>query len=139
MIPGFWRRLAALVYDALLVTAALLLYTSLAVLANGGKAIEPQTAGAWVYLYYAGEIGVMAGYYAVCCHLTGHTLGMRAWRLRVQMPQGGLLSWPRCLLRFCCGVIAWAPAGLGVLWMYLDSEQLTLTERCSGTRMVQIA
>ncbi len=139
MIPGFWRRLAALVYDALLVTAFLLLYTSLALFANGGKAVVPETAGVWVYAYYAGEVAVIAGYYAVCCHLTGHTLGMRAWRLRVQDVQGQLLSWPRCLLRFCCGVMAWAPMGLGVLWMYLDSEQLTLTERWSGSRLVQLS
>jgi uncharacterized RDD family membrane protein YckC len=136
--PGFGRRFAALIYDALLVTAFLLLYTSLALFANGGKAIVPETAGAWVFLYYAGEIAVIAGYHAACCHLTGHTLGMRAWRLRVQTPAGALLSWPRCLLRFVCGVIAWVPLGLGVLWMYLDRDHLTLADRWSGSRVVKL-
>lgn len=138
MSAGFGRRLAALLYDALLAAALLLLYTSLALFINSGQAIVPETAGAWVYCYYAGEIGVIAGYYAVCCRLTGHTLGMRAWRLRVQRPDGDLLSWTQCWLRFACGALAWAPLGLGVLWLYVDRDRLSLTERLSGTRMVRL-
>jgi hypothetical protein len=42
------------------------------------------------------------------------------------------------LLRFLCGIPAWLPAGLGVLWMYLDAEGLPLNDRLSHSRMVQL-
>ena len=136
MNAGAGRRFAALIYDGLLGVGLLMVYTALALFLTHGKAIEPASVGAWVYAYYAGEIGVIAGYYAVCCHLTGHTLGMRAWRLRAQTADGALLSMPRALLRFALGLLAWAPLGAGVLWIYADRERLALHDRLSGSRVV---
>ena len=136
MSAGFGRRFAALVYDALLSIALLMVYTAFALFLNAGKAIVPDSAGAWVYAYYTGEIGVIAAYYVVCCHLTGHTLGMRAWRLRAQTAQGSLLSAPRALLRFACGLLAWAPLGAGVLWLYADRDRLALQDRLSNSQIV---
>lgn len=136
MNAGFGRRFAALVYDALLCIALLMVYTAFALFLNTGKAIVPDTAGAWVYAYYAGEIGVIAGYYVLCCHLTGHTLGMRAWRLRAQTQQGSLLSVPRALLRFALGLVSWAPLGAGVLWLYADPDRLALQDRLSDSQII---
>ena len=136
MSAGFGRRFAALVYDSLLGVALLMVYTALALFLTHGKAIEPASAGAWVYAYYAGEIGVIAGYYVFCCHLTGHTLGMRAWRLRVQTAHGSCLSVPRTLLRFALGALAWAPLGGGVLWLYADRDRLALQDRLSGSQVI---
>lgn len=136
MSAGFGRRFAALLYDALLITAFLLLYTAAALFATGGKAIVAQNVGAAVYGYQAGEVALIAGYYVVSCRLTGHTLGMRAWRLRVQRPEGGRLSVAQCLLRFGCGVLAWVPAGLGVLWLYWDRDHLAVQDRLSNSRTI---
>ena len=138
MEVGFWRRFAALLYDALLITAVLLLYTALALFASGGRALVPQTIGPGAYLYRAGEILLIAGYYVLCCHLTGHTLGMRAWRMRVQTPDGATLGVGQALLRFFWGVIAWLPLALGVLWSYLDPQRLALQDRLSGSRVVRL-
>jgi hypothetical protein len=41
-------------------------------------------------------------------------------------------------LRFVFGVLAWAPAALGVLWLYIDPEHLALHDRLSKTRVVQL-
>jgi len=135
---GFWRRFAALLYDALLITAVLLLYTALALFATGGRAIVPENVGGWVYLYYAGEVALIAGYYVLSCHLTGHTLGMRAWRLRVQRPDGARLRFAQALLRFTWAVTAWLPFALGVLWMYVDRDRLALQDRFSASRVVRL-
>ncbi len=135
MNAGFGRRFAALIYDALLIAALLMVYTAIALFFTHGKAIVPGTAGAGVYAYYAGEIAVIAGYYVSCCRLTGHTLGMRAWRLRVHRPGGGRLSVPRALLRFALGVFAWAPLGAGVLWLYADHASLAVHDRLSDSRI----
>jgi uncharacterized RDD family membrane protein YckC len=135
---GFGRRLAALLYDSVLLAALLVVFTSGAVFLNHRRAIEPATAGAWVYLYRAGLIGVIAGYYLLNWTRSGQTLGMRAWHLRAVTAAGKPLSLKGAALRFACGVLAWAPAALGVLWLYFDPEHLALHDRLSNTRVVHL-
>jgi uncharacterized RDD family membrane protein YckC len=135
---GFGRRLAALMYDGVLLAALLVVFTSGAVFLNHRRAIEPATAGAWVYLYRAGLIGVIAGYYVLNWTRSGQTLGMRAWHLRAVTAAGKPLSLKAAGLRFTCGVLAWAPAALGVLWLYFDPERLALHDRLSNTRVVHL-
>ena len=135
---GFGRRLAALLYDSVLLAALLVVFTSGAVFLNHRRAIEPATAGAWVYLYRAGLVGVIAGYYLLNWTRSGQTLGMRAWHLRAVTAAGRPLSLKAAALRFACGVLAWAPAALGVLWLYFDPEHLALHDRLSNTRVVHL-
>src|ERR1700688_4618578 len=123
---GFGRRLAALLYDSVLLAALLVVFTSGAVFLNHRRAIEPATAGAWVYLYRAGLIGVIAGYYVFNWTRSGQTLGMRAWHLRAVTDSGKPMALKAAALRFVFGVFAWAPAALGVLWLYVDPDHLAL-------------
>jgi uncharacterized RDD family membrane protein YckC len=135
---GFGRRFAALLYDGVLLAGLLVVFTSGAVLLNHRRAIEPATAGAWVHLYRAGSIGVIAGYYLLNWTRGGQTLGMRAWHLRAVSDTGLPLAWRAAALRFVFGVLAWAPAALGVLWLYIDPEHLALHDRLSKTRVVHL-
>jgi uncharacterized RDD family membrane protein YckC len=135
---GFGRRLAALMYDGVLLAALLVVFTSGAVFLNHRRAIEPATAGAWVYLYRAGLIGVIAGYYLLNWTRSGQTLGMRAWHLRAVTAAGRPMPLQAAALRFVCGVLAWPPAALGVLWLYFDPEHLALHDRLSNTRVVHL-
>jgi uncharacterized RDD family membrane protein YckC len=135
---GFGRRFAALLYDGVLLAGLLVVFTSGAVLLNHRRAIEPATAGAWVYLYRAGSIAVIAGYYLLNWTRGGQTLGMRAWHLRAVSDTGMPLAWRAAALRFVFGVLAWAPAALGVLWLYIDPEHLALHDRLSKTRVVHL-
>ena len=142
MISGpsaaFGRRLAALLYDGVLLAGLLVVFTCGAVFLNHRRAIEPATAGAWVHLYRAGLIGVIAGYYLLNWTRSGQTLGMRAWHLRAVSETGMPLTWRAAALRLVFGVLAWAPAALGVLWLYLDPEHLALHDRLSKTRIVHL-
>ena len=135
---GFGRRLAALLYDAVLLAALLVIFTSGAVFLNHGVALERRTAGAWFYLYQAGLIGVVAAYYLINWIRSGQTLGMRAWRLRAVTESGRPLGWKSAALRLSVGALAWAPAALGVLWLYADPEHLALHDRLSRTRVVHL-
>jgi uncharacterized RDD family membrane protein YckC len=136
---GFGRRLAALVYDSFLLAALLVVFTGVALFFTRGAAVIPANAGAWVYLYRAGLVLVIVGYYALNWRRSGQTLGMRAWRLRTVTDAGGTLTWTAVILRACFGFIAWAPAALGVLWLYLDPEHLALHDRLSKTRVIHLA
>lgn len=135
---GFGRRAAALLYDSVLLAALLVVFTSGAVFLNHRVAIEPKTAGAWFYLYRAGLGCVVAGYYLINWTRSGQTLGMRAWHLRAVTESGRPMGWKAAALRFVWGVLAWAPAALGVLWLYADREHLALHDRLSKTRVVHL-
>jgi uncharacterized RDD family membrane protein YckC len=135
---GFGRRFAALIYDAFLLAALLIIFTFAALVFTGGHAIMRDTAGLWYYLYPAGEIAVVAAYYIVNWMRSGQTLGMRAWQLRAVSDSGKPLTLRAALLRLVCGFFAWAPAALGVLWLYVDSERLALHDRLSHTRVVRL-
>ncbi|HEY2779453.1 MAG TPA: RDD family protein [Steroidobacteraceae bacterium] len=136
---GFGRRIAALVYDSFLLTALLMIFTGGALFFTHGAAIEPATAGIWVYAYRAGLVLVIAGYYVLNWLRSGQTLGMRAWRIRAVTDLGKPLTWHPAILRACYGLLAWLPAALGVLWLYLDPNHLALHDRLSKTRIIHLA
>jgi uncharacterized RDD family membrane protein YckC len=135
---GFGRRAAALLYDAVLLAALLVAFTSGAVFLNHRVAVEPKTAGAWFYVYQAGLLAVIFGYYLLNWTRSGQTLGMRAWHLLAVTDTGKPLTWKAAALRFASGVLAWAPAALGVLWLYVDPEHLALHDRLSKTRVLHV-
>jgi uncharacterized RDD family membrane protein YckC len=136
---GFGRRFAALVYDAVLLAALLMVFTGGALFFTHGAAVVSATAGGWVIVYRAGLIGVIAGYYTVNWLRSGQTLGMRAWRLHAVDETGKPMMLKAALLRCAFGLLAWAPAALGVLWLYLDPEHLAIHDRLSKTRVVYLA
>ena len=134
---GFGRRFAALIYDGFLLAALLMTYTGV-ILIFTRRAVLPETYGAWVYLYRAGLLAVIAAYYVLNWIRSGQTLGMRAWRLRALSDQGSRLNTTSALLRFLCGFLAWPPAALGVLWLYVDPDHLAIHDRLSRTRVVRL-
>lgn len=136
---GFARRAAALIYDAFLLVALLMIFTAGALFFTHGAAIVPANAGAWAYVYRAGLVLVIGGYYVLNWLRSGQTLGMRAWRIRAVMAGGGAFKWHAAVLRACFGLLAWVPAALGVLWLYLDPDHLALHDRLSRTRVIQLA
>jgi len=135
---GFARRFAALLYDGFLLAALLMMFTAAALLFTRGEALLHETVGAWVYLYRAGLVGVVAAYFVLHWVHGGQTLGMRAWRLIAVDPAGKPLRYGAALLRFGCALLAWAPAALGVLWLYLDADRLPLHDRLSDTRILHL-
>jgi len=136
---GFGRRLAALLYDSLLLAALLMAFTGAALLFTHGKAVVRETVGPWVWVYRAGLVAVIAGYYMLNWTRSGQTLGMRAWHLRAVSELGQPLTWRAAALRLLCGWFAWAPAALGVVWLYVDPEHLALHDRLSRTRVVRLS
>lgn len=134
---GFARRFAALLYDSLLIVGLLMAFTGLVLLITH-RALLADTVGAWVYLYRIGLIVVIGAYFILNWVHSGQTLGMRAWSLHTVDSSGKRLTLGPATLRFLCAVLAWLPAALGVLWLYLDRERLALHDRLSSTRIVHV-
>jgi uncharacterized RDD family membrane protein YckC len=139
MSAGFGRRLAAALYDTVLLIALLMILTTVLVMGVARTMITPQTVGAWAYVYRAALLAIIVGYYLLNWTRSGQTLGMRAWRLRAVTASGKPLVLKTAAIRLGWAALAWAPAGLGVLWIYLDRDHLALQDRLSNTRIVHLS
>ena len=127
-----WRRLAAFCYDLLLLAALVLAFTAVVVAARSFASVPP---GTWWFL--PSLIGIAAAFFCGFWVHGGQTLGMRAWRIRVVRDDGGALTLPRAAARFALGVIAAAPAGLGLWWSLLDESKRGWHDRWTHTRVVR--
>ncbi|MFK7887784.1 MAG: RDD family protein [Gammaproteobacteria bacterium] len=130
---ALWRRLAAIVYDTLLLAAVLMTATAVLLPLTGGEPIDGLAR--WPYRVYLLVIG--CGFFAVFWHFGGQTLGMRAWRLQVRGANGPV-SWREAWLRSLTALLSWLPLGLGYFWSIFDIEQRAWHDRLSGTRLLVI-
>lgn len=126
--PGLGRRLAACLYDGLVLVAVLMVAAALWV----GLARGAAPPGDWAFRFYL--LAVSAAFFGMFW-TRGETLGMRAWKLRIVGPGGVSPRWGRCLLRFGVALVSWAALGLGFLWVLVDRERLAWHDRASGTRL----
>jgi uncharacterized RDD family membrane protein YckC len=126
------RRLGAMLYDGLLVTAVLMLATVPFVAERGGETVEPDDN----FLYQLSMLVVMYLFFVFFWTRGGQTLGMRAWRLRLETGGGGIPSIPIASLRFFVAIVSLIPFGLGFLWQLWDKDKLTWHDRIAGTRML---
>lgn len=128
---SLWRRLAAMVYDSLLLFGLLFVATAILLPFTGGEAVATGTLWYSAYL-----VLVCFLFFGWCWTRGGQTLGMRAWKIKVQQADGNDLGWPQALLRFVFAAVSLAALGLGFFWMLLDSKKLTWHDRWSKTVVV---
>lgn len=130
---GLWPRLAAGAYDALVV-AGILMLTSLAVIAaRDGAAVPSGSLG-----YQAFIVLQVAAYFTAFWSRGGQTVGMRAWRLRVETVDGRPLAVTGALLRFLATLVAVAPLCAGIAWIVVDRERRGWHDRLARTRVVRL-
>lgn len=126
------RRLAAILYDATIVFALLMLAALLAMLIGVGQKTAFRDPGFTLYL-----LSVWYVYIAWCWHQGGMTVGMRAWRIRIEDELGGKPSWGRTIVRFLASLLSAGLLGAGFLWSLVDSRKRTLHDIISGTCLVR--
>ena len=125
------RRLGAILYDSLLILALMFLATLPFIAIGGGEPVDPG------YLpYQLTLLGVTWLFFAGFWSSSGRTLGMQAWRLRVEDDSGKTPSLKAASVRFFAAIVSWLPLGLGFLWQLWDKDQLTWHDRLSGTHLV---
>ena len=125
------RRIAAIIYDLLLLTGVLFAASAIAVAVNKGVAVTHP-------LYYLALILVTFGFYGWFWTHGGQTLGLRTWRLKVVRSNGEKLTWRDAAVRFAASAVAFIPAAAGLLWQLFDRDKLALHDRLSSTRVVKI-
>jgi uncharacterized RDD family membrane protein YckC len=128
---GVLRRLAAGCYDALLLGAVWMLATLAIVVLSGGKPVPPGQPAYQLLL-----LGTSALFFITSWLRGGQTLGMRAWRLRVEQESGEPLDARTGIVRFIGGLLSVLTCGFGLFWLWIDRDELTWHDRLAGTRVV---
>lgn len=125
---GILRRIGAFGYDCLLLLAILFGGTALLLPFTGGEAIQ---AGNLYYSIYILIISFLFfGWFWI--H-GGQTLGMRAWKIRVEQLDGRDISWGQAVHRF---ILMYITFGLSLLWCFTNNERQAFHDRLSGTRTI---
>ncbi|MDT8895392.1 RDD family protein [Halomonas sp. I1] len=137
---GLGRRLGAMCYDGLLILAIWIGLAAIHVLASRlllGLPAERLGVGVIQVMSLRGLLlfGAFA-FFAFFWMRGGMTLGMQAWRLRVQTTEGKAIGLRQSLVRYLVGALSWGIFGLGHLWVLFDAERRSWADIASGTRVV---
>jgi uncharacterized RDD family membrane protein YckC len=126
--PGLPRRLASILYEALLLFAVAFFAAWVFLFASGGR---DATVG-WLRLALQLFIAaVFAAYFLSCWLRGGQTLAMKAWRIRLVE-----VTPRKALVRFVLALFL-VPTGISVLWALVDRERQFLHDRLAGTRLCE--
>lgn len=128
-----------MLYDGLLLAALWFSISALLLAASGGRLADPDRPWWLLYALRISLILITFLFFAGFWTHGGQTLGMRAWRLKLESVRGGPVSWKQAVGRFAAAIPSIGAAGLGFLWMLFDREHCALHDRLSGTRLVLLA
>ena len=132
-LAGLRRRLASMLYEALLLLGVLALTFLVPYLLLGLAAgIAPPGGLAWLHLFL-----VLGVYFVWYWRRQGQTLAMQTWRLAlVNAADGRQPDLLHCWLRYA---LAWPSlwlGGIGLLWALIDRDRQFLHDRLAGTCIV---
>ena len=155
---GLTRRIAAMIYDGLLLFAILMLASVPFVIPLGeGEDMESTHR----LVYQLAMAGVIYAFFVGYWTTRGRTLGMQSWGLQIVNNDGRIPTLGQSTLRFFAAsvpwaclvlglyllffmdqlvpaIVAWIVTGLGFTWQLVDKARLGLQDRFSGTRIVYI-
>ena len=127
MTPGLPRRLASMVYEAVLLFAVGFFATWVFFFVSGGR---DATSGALRHELQAFIFVVYGSYFLWCWLRGGQTLAMKAWHIRLVQVSPG-----KALLRLLLAAVL-VPTGISLIWALFDREGQFLHDRIAGTRLV---
>jgi uncharacterized RDD family membrane protein YckC len=145
---SFFRRLGAMIYDSLLAVAVYMfagalgfalffgLLSSGLIAMEGYKDVSDLLNNTPIYhgFYQLWIVICVGGFYAIFWSRGGQTLGMRAWRLKVQHPNGQNLSFITA-----CARLVWSLLGIGNLWIIINDDKLALQDIMTRSEVVVLS
>ena len=129
----FLARIAAMVYESLLVVAVVFVASFLIIPVVGELKAPWQRHLFQIYI-----LGVLFAYFAAFWLRSGQTLAMKTWRIRLVTLDGGRLSLKQAALRFVLALLGLLLAGAGFWWALFDRDRQFLHDRIVGTRLIRV-
>jgi uncharacterized RDD family membrane protein YckC len=145
---GFFKRFGAIMYDLLLAVAVYMvagalgfgIFTALVsagfIDMAGQEMVSDLLNDTPLYKgIYQFWIALCVGvFYISFWSYGGQTLGMRAWRLKVQHPNGQNLSMVTAAAR-----LVWSLLGIGNLWILINGDKLALQDMMTLSEVVELS
>ncbi len=145
---SFFRRFGAIVYDLLLALAVYMIAGAIGfgvftALTSAGQIemgsfehVSELLNGTPLYKgLYQFWIALCVGlFYIAFWSYGGQTLGMRAWRLKIQHPNGQSLSFITAAAR-----LIWSLLGIGNLWILINGDKLALQDMMTRSEVVVLS
>jgi len=158
------RRIGGLLSDSLIAMAIGVLATFPFVPFIHGKALVPTEVGLLAYFYRLWIALVLILFFSFFWTRKGQTVGMQAWRLKLERETGELLNWPQAIVRCVVTLLPWVPAWLAfalaeqtkwswvlrvaqgllavgaveILSGYFTKDGRTWTDRWSRSRVIEV-
>lgn len=133
---GLIRRLGAMMYDFLIIVAIWMLlgFARLPFLSDNVDAMNDHAGPGFQSVLFL----VTFGFFTFFWRRTGQTIGMLAWRIRVQNADGRAISLTQSLMRFFSGAFSLICLGLGHFWMLFSPSKQTWPDRFSESEVVYV-
>ena len=120
---SLWLRLAAALYDFFPLLALWMLTAGVVLLVSHGEVDVAHPSLTYRLALRLALLAITAAYFVISWARGGQTIGMRAWRLRIVGVDGGVLPWPRALLRFAVACVSLIVFGVGFVWCLFDRQK----------------
>ncbi len=154
--PGFIKRLLLVVYDGLLMIAAVILtsFVLMALLFTVSPegylytmVSRPELSRPMLELTDHGR-NLSGALLAANLFITsfifygwfwthgGQTLGMRAWNLYLIKPDGKFIDWKIAFIRYLYAAVSWLSFGLGFTWILLSKQNQSWHDTLTNTKIV---
>lgn len=129
----FLIRIAALIYEFLLVAAVVFVATFVFLYLAGSAEAGWRHHAFRLYL-----LGVLFAYFSVFWLRSGQTLSMKTWRIRLVNRRSGPITFRQAVLRFFLALAGLLLAGADFWWALFDRDRQFLHDRIVGTRLVRV-
>jgi uncharacterized RDD family membrane protein YckC len=124
------RRFMSIIYDSLLILSIMVIGTLPFIAIRYGEAVESNSN------YYEFTLFMIIYFFLVgFWSISGRTLGMQSWGLRLETLDGYRPNIIQCSIRFFAAIVSWLPFGLGFWWQLFDKQNLTWHDRISKTKI----
>lgn len=120
----------SIIYDSLLILSIMVIGTLPFIAIRYGEAVESNSN------YYQFTLFIIIYFFLVgFWSISGRTLGMQSWGLRLETLDGHRPNIIQCSIRFFAAIVSWLPFGLGFWWQLFDKQNLTWHDRISKTKI----
>ncbi|MBN4053621.1 RDD family protein [Haliea sp. AH-315-K21] len=142
---ALWRRISAMIYDSIVIIAIWIVIAFVVLSAFGiDQAQMVENDRVVMDPYY--RITLLSSmllsaylFFAWFWTHSGQTLGMQAWKLRVQNADASAISYKQSLIRCVIAPFSFVLFGAGYLYMFFNAEKQTLPDLLSHSVVVQVS
>ena len=139
---ALWRRLAAMIYDSIVIIAIWMVVGFVVLSAFGidqAQIVENDRVVMDPYYRITLFSSMLLSAYLFFAWFwthSGQTLGMQAWKIRVQNPDSSAISYKQSLIRCVVAPFSLVFLGTGYFYMFFNPEKQTLPDLLSRSMVV---